>query len=497
MDDQAKVLKGDTLIKNELKDVVKGIGALKRLNSFMVLALRPAQFIKELTFGQITNYSRAWALKNSSNAVSAKSVFNANKVIWGQTLGHYGDSFAGKGDLADYTMCEALNKVYGFANEDLNRTVENSTNQRKGYVQNASRYMYIANSAPDFFNRLTLFIAKMMEDGCWEAHTLNADGTLNYDFTKDKRFSELKLDSDGYIIKPTSQKGLEQLGLYRAMAEDFEREPNTQLIYMVNGEEKLKPFSRAYTIKQRNSIKEVSDLAYGFYDHEAKSLIDHKFIGLVWKQFMTFWTAKVQLWFRGKPLSPGDNTSQGRFVQRTENGEKLWRRIEEQGNGTIIVYEVPDSELRPEEVGKLEPCLGWQGDYSEGLVYSIMGAFYDVFHADFKHLMNDKNQLANLKLALHDILIGILLYNLFKFIFSGGTNKMQDIHPTGRILLRAMNDVSPSSITSISWEPGFYTTLVNTKNDAFKLLTSDHDILKMANKRIGAIKDFTWDEEKS
>jgi len=51
--------------------------------------------------------------------------------------------------------------------------------------------MYIANSAPDYFNRLCLFIAKMIEDGCWEAHSLDEKGNLVYDFTKDKRFSKL------------------------------------------------------------------------------------------------------------------------------------------------------------------------------------------------------------------------------------------------------------------------------------------------------------------
>lgn len=495
MDDQSKVIKGETLIPNELKEAASGIGFLKRFNSLMVLALRPMQFIKELTFGQITNYSRAWALKGTGQEISATSVFNANKVIWGQSAHKYGEAFSGEGDISDYTMCEAINKVYGFANEDLNRTVESSTQQRHGVVQNYSRWMYISNSAPDYFNRLTLFIARMMDDGCWEAHTLNEDGTLNYDFTKDKRFSELKLDDHGNIIKPTSEKGLQQLGLYRAMAEDFEREGKS-LMKVVNGQEIMKPLPRAYTINQRNSIKEIADLAYGFYDHEAKSLIDHKFIGLVWKQFMTFWTAKVQLWFRGRPLSAGDNTSQGKFVQCTENGEKLWRRVVQEANGKIAVYEVRDSELRPEEVGKLEPVWGWQGDYSEGLIYSIMGTFYDIFHADFAHLRNDKQQLANLKLALHDILIGVILFNLLKFIFSSGTNKMKDVHPTQRIILRAMQDVGPQSITSISWEPGFYTTLTNTKNDVFKLLTDDHDIQKAFQKRMGAIKDFTWDEDK-
>jgi hypothetical protein len=104
----------------------------------------------------------------------------------------YGKAFAGEGDIADFTMCSALNKVYGFANEDLNRLVENSTLSANGVAGNYSRWMYIANSAPDYFNRLALFIAKMVEDKCWEAHTLDKDGNLVYDFNKDGRFDKLR-----------------------------------------------------------------------------------------------------------------------------------------------------------------------------------------------------------------------------------------------------------------------------------------------------------------
>jgi hypothetical protein len=60
------------------------------------------------------------------------------------------------------------------------------------------------------------------------------------------------------------------------MVEEFEQEGYN--LKKWNKETKsfeLVPLPRAYTTSQRNSIKEVADLAYGFYDHEAKSLIDH------------------------------------------------------------------------------------------------------------------------------------------------------------------------------------------------------------------------------
>jgi hypothetical protein len=47
------------------------------------------------------------------------SVFNANKVIWGQSLGKWAKAFTSDVDIASYTLCETLNKIYGIANEDI------------------------------------------------------------------------------------------------------------------------------------------------------------------------------------------------------------------------------------------------------------------------------------------------------------------------------------------------------------------------------------------
>ena len=52
-----------------------------------------------------------------------------------------------------------LNKIYGIANEDLNTISKNNSLSRTGIKHGVSKYMYIFSSCPDFFNRMTLFIA--------------------------------------------------------------------------------------------------------------------------------------------------------------------------------------------------------------------------------------------------------------------------------------------------------------------------------------------------
>lgn len=138
----------------------------------------------------------------------------------------------------------------------------------------------------------------------------------------------------------------------------------------------------------------------------------------------------------------------------------------------------------------------WQGDYVEGLVYSIGMTLHDLFHLDFKSIANNKYRLGNLALAMHDLLIGMLLYSIFKWLFSGGTNKMSDIPPLQRTLVRAMQDVSPSAITSVNWEPGFISTISNLRDNALSILSDDDpDIKRFLTRNVAAIRDWTYDQE--
>ena len=72
---------------------------------------------------------------------------------------------------------------------------------------------------------------------------------------------------------------------------------------------------------------------------------------------------------------------------------------------------------------------------------------------------------------------------------------MKDIHPTGRILLRAMQDVGPQSIGQLKFEPGFINTLENVQHDIFKLFDPDVEFQKTISKRVAAFKDWTWEQD--
>ena len=120
-------------------------------------------------------------------------------------------------------------------------------------------------------------------------------------------------------------------------------------------------------------------MAYGYYDHESKSILNHTFFGLIFLQFQTFLSAKLNLWFKA-PSHRGGNTAQGHYVPLKQNGEIMYRRIITDNQGNMIRVDlVPESQLTEEEKGTLLIQEVWEGDYIEGLVYSVGKTLYDRF----------------------------------------------------------------------------------------------------------------------
>ena len=93
----------------------------------------------------------------------------------------------GINNAMNISKLSALCAKYRISNSDLNRITERLRSGRGG-VLNFDNWMYSTLRSPDFLNRMVLFTARCMHDGCWEAITVEND-VLKYDWKKDKRFS--------------------------------------------------------------------------------------------------------------------------------------------------------------------------------------------------------------------------------------------------------------------------------------------------------------------
>jgi len=61
---------------------------------------------------------------------------------------------------------------------------------------------------------------------------------------------------------------------------------------MYDADGKLRPLPQAYTIQQSESYKALSDMIYGYYSHEKRSLMQATLIGGLTLQMYTYWSGK-------------------------------------------------------------------------------------------------------------------------------------------------------------------------------------------------------------
>lgn len=137
-------------------------------------------------------------------------------------------------------------------------------------------------------HRMSLLVAKMKGDGCFEAHSLDEDGRLKYDFKKDGRFQHL-INND-----TSSPEFLKEKSLYLAMIDEFKKdgfknEDGSEL----NGDN-LDSLPQAYTRQEGQSIKNYADYLYGHYDEESKSLLYDSFLGSIFLQYKTYLTSRLE-----------------------------------------------------------------------------------------------------------------------------------------------------------------------------------------------------------
>ena len=139
--------------------------------------------------------------------------------------------------------------------------------------------MYSMNTIPDYYNRLALFLAKMIHDGSYDAHTLDSKQHLIYDPTKDKRF-------EYYFKKRDSYKNSDASSKYKYLPSPNDLEYNKQraaynlLTSELNAErirlnldtyEDGDIIDKAYSEVERASFKSFTDTVYGYYDIDSQA----------------------------------------------------------------------------------------------------------------------------------------------------------------------------------------------------------------------------------
>ena len=232
---------------------------------------------------------------------------------------------------------------------------------------------FIGTKLPDNYYRMAILIAKMKGDGCFEAYSLDPSGELYYDMKKDKRF-EVYLSKDPNKDLKVAK---EQEQLYLSSLRKWQK---------IHPELNLKdgdPLPDAYDPDIKQSIRDIANEIYGFFDQEDKSLMTATFLGSAFMQYKTWLSAKLNQHIK----KPGFTNIWKKLVMRDENGEELWivaSTPEELNNGMPPIRYLPKSQIQDQWIAedRALPLIIEEGTYQTGTIDSIGQFVVDVIHWD-------------------------------------------------------------------------------------------------------------------
>ena len=101
-----------------------------------------------------------------------------------------------------------LNKRYALSGMSYAEMADTNKIKKWGFGQFDGSDAYITSKLPDDYFRLTVAVARMIEDGSFKAYEEDGQSFI-YRIHKDKRFNKL-FKPDGTIIKPEEAEDLKE-----------------------------------------------------------------------------------------------------------------------------------------------------------------------------------------------------------------------------------------------------------------------------------------------
>lgn len=465
------------LLDEEAVGMMSYLRPIKYLASTMALGFN-------ITTGVRNTLESLWKVpsKIMGKFFGGKEVFTFND--WMQAVGIL------IGDTADFmhniTLVEELNRVFRMQNMDSNRIAQEIMTNKSGLLNAFDRLQFWTSTAPDYFNRMSMLIAQMIHDGCWEALEVTDTG-IKYNWKKDKRFDAYAVDD-----KSDMKKYNEQRSLYFFLLDESNKERGLNL---KEGDELPLPYTNA----QIGTLKTFSDTTFGFYDHESRAMLQKTAIGSLFSQFRTFVTAQRTNWL----LSP-DYYATKEVVHLTDEktGEPLYWKIVTEEDGTEI--RVPTTENTGIAI------YGPKYSYMEGIAYTLSEAFDEWKSHGFKSAWDEIRSVDtkwnNMKLFVYNMIVGLLLaYALAAIIKMWGNSRKEKAGPKtissvigdqlfdtfGRSLTGSVQDfniIQTFKQTTLDTEPAAFGILNNMFTSTGQTLFGNRTLQSWMRSNIGAYR---------
>lgn len=352
------------------------LGIIKSITSFAAIGFNTRLFTKEMLADiyQTTTRSATGLIPAENGHVSVDSMWEALGIV------------ASEAPVSFSTMnlMAYLNKRYALSSMSYAEMADTNKIKKWGFGQFDGSDAYITSKLPDDYFRLTVAVARMIEDGSFKAYEEDGQSFI-YRIHKDKRFNKL-FKPDGTIIKPEEAEDLKewkkQDDRYRGYIEAWSK-AGFQIEY---GD----TLPDAYSPDEKASLRRSASNMFGDFDAEDKSLLAHRLLGSAWMQYKTWLGAKVNQHFK----SAGFENQWRTYIEKAENGEELWQIVDPEDPETHGAPRyVPKSEVTDEEIasGKASPVWITEGTYSLGMMQATGQFLADVCTWDLDTFMEHWN----------------------------------------------------------------------------------------------------------
>lgn len=506
-----------SIVPEDYRVLAKALANVRSVATYLTLGFSPKSGLFQMMEGVWKNASRAGLKPLGPNQFGIKELRTACNWLLGDTKDHF----------KIVSLGELMNEWYGINDMDIS-SFARRLKEGQYPLTFAGKAMWLT-SAPDYFNRMSIFLAQMIKDGCFEAHEL--DGVrMKYNWKKDKRFN---LFANG--INKGSEEYNKQKALYHTMMAQFQKEG-----YQIVDENRIKrdlqfdpssdvpqdPIPQAYTNLEARNIKSLADQMYGYYNHEDQFLLKSMLLGASFTQFRTFWSSLKNRWYL-----KGGTYSNGHWEQaKDKDGQPMFKKFNVDSDGNLLSVE-----LVPEDTG--EPYMIWKGSYQEGYWQTIKESMLALFNPDDDRPLKERaisvihgesgtenediirTRAANLKLVAHDLLVwsilGLLIGGLLtKYLKEQAKADKSRQLSFGEMSLRHAESIFVSSLVSSTddlgalnslaspltdWTPPSFRIMKNIWDDGCNVFTGDKSLTKAIVENVSVLrqtKNYWYKAEK-
>lgn len=432
-----------------------------------------------------------------------------------RTISHYQNDLTQQSLMAGYkevvqnvfkndralNICSELCLRYRLSNTDSAKISERAKTG-KGGIFNPSEFAFSTLRAPDFLNRMTLFVARCKQDGVWDAFSIN-DGQLVYNWKKDKRF---KIFAEGITDHPDYAK---QQALYYNSIDRYNKEHGASLTFTDS-------LPEPYSQDEIRRFKEFSDGIYGAYDKSQKSKYEHLVLGQTLGIFSTWFNGHTAAWFRRRgfydPYFTQEDDKGNMLIKRNDAGNELW--FDKDGN----IYEKRDDKFYNEDTGEEVtiqnpvPVMDRMPVQVQGIWYTLKDSWHVLSESGFsynefkKNVLNYECNIRNFQKLGFDLLSWAILAALFGFIFT----PMYDDHKKRKDVDNFLQDaliellyksaansyegfMGPVAIANYilnNVEPSAANVSVKITSDLWKVLLGDKTVTAFATGYVPVVRTF-------